>query len=295
MQFVGPSVSERMLKYVPTNLRTDLSHLTEGDKRALVILADISDLITKIFYRQAWTGATQLQERLADKALNGSKDDQAIYSMFEIYRGPWDRSMENKPFFDGVGPKPKGANMYPADMTVAEFDDWVKTLPVSDAKRARGYYDLIQRRDGKLCLIEYSKAYEEQLQSVAKLMREASELVSDPSFAKFLRMRGDAFESNDYQESELAWLKISPNSTLEAAIGPYETYEDELFSAKAFFRSVIHVRDFMGSQDLAKFTQCLELIESHLPIPDEYRNTKLVPPPISVVNQVYHGGDTAAP
>ncbi|KAJ2078980.1 hypothetical protein H4R24_004105 [Coemansia sp. RSA 988] len=295
MQVFGPSASERMLKYVPTNVHTDLSQLTEGDKKALVILADVSDLITKLFYQQAWSGAPLLREKLADNALNGNEEDQAIYDMFEIYRGPWDRSMENKPFFEGIGPKPKGANMYPADMTVTEFNDWVKTLSVKDAKRARGYYDLIQRRNGKLCLVKYSEAYKEQLQSLAKMMREASEQVSDPSLAKFLRMRGDAFESNEYSESELAWLKISYKSTLEACVGPYETYEDELFSAKAFFRSVIHVRDFKGSQELSKFTQCLELIESHLPIPDEYRNTKLVPPPIAVVNQVYHGGDTAAP
>ncbi|KAJ2081254.1 hypothetical protein H4R24_002473 [Coemansia sp. RSA 988] len=285
MQISGPSASEHMLKYVPTIACTDLSHLIEGDKKALVILAGVSDLITKLLYQQAWSSAHQFHVKLADNVLNGNKKDQAIYNMFEIFRGPWDRSIENKPFLKALVPSLKASIHIMQIWLVTEFNDWVKTL---------GYYDLIQRRNGKLCLVKYSEAYKEQLQSLAKMMREASEQVSDPSLAKFLRMRGDAFESNEYSESELAWLKISYKSTLEACVGPYETYEDELFSAKAFFRSVIHVRDFKGSQELSKFTQCLELIESHLPIPDEYRNTKLVPPPIAVVNQVYYGGDAAA-
>ncbi|KAJ2793272.1 hypothetical protein H4R20_006590, partial [Coemansia guatemalensis] len=151
------------------------------------------------------------------------------------------------------------------------------------------------RDGGKLGLVGFAQAYQTLLQPAAKLMREAAKLVSDQSFSEFLRKRGDAFESNTYLESEISWLNISHTSALEAALGPYEVYEDELFSAKAFFEAMVHVRDFKGSQELDKFTSSLELVEKHLPIPDEYRNTKLVPPPIVVVNQVYNGGDTAVP
>ncbi|KAJ2457913.1 hypothetical protein GGI02_006073, partial [Coemansia sp. RSA 2322] len=144
-------------------------------------------------------------------------------------------------------------------------------------------------------LVPYSTEYRKHLEPAARLLREAAELVSDQSFAAFLRLRGSAFESNKYLESEVAWLNISHGSALEAAVGPYETYEDELFSAKAFFESMVHVRDFKGSLMLTKFTSSLELVERHLPIPPEYQNQELVPPPIVVVNQVYNGGDTAVP
>ncbi|KAJ2310146.1 hypothetical protein IWW54_003350 [Coemansia sp. RSA 2705] len=289
------SVHQRLASYRPTELRADLSHLTDGDKRALVKLADVSDLLNHVYYRQIWDHASALRGQLErDSGHNATA--LATHQLFELFRGPWDRSHENEPFVPGVPAKPATANVYPADMTVGEFDAWTRTLPEAEARRARGFYDLV-RRDGRaqLQLQTYASAYAEQLVPAAQLMREAAALVADPSFARFLRARGAAFESNAYLDSEVDWLQISHESALEAAIGPYETYEDELLALKAFFESMVHVRDFDGSRVLGKFTSSLELVEEHLPIPDTYRNRALVPPPIVVVNQVYYGGDTAVP
>ncbi|PIA15753.1 hypothetical protein COEREDRAFT_8995 [Coemansia reversa NRRL 1564] len=241
----GLSVQERLNNYKPTELRADLSHLTDGDKRALVKLADVSDLLSAVYYKQTWSGSTQLREQLKNDAATGVDGAHDSYKLFEMFRGPWDRSMDNEPFIAGTGPKPKSAGVYPEDMTVAEFDSWVETLSAEDKKRAHGFYDIIQRDNGKLCLVAYAQAYQALLQPAAKLMREAADL--------------------------------------------------QRTSAKAFFESMVHVRDFKGSQELDKFTSCLELVEKHLPIPDEYHNTKLAPPPIVVVNKVYTGGDAAVP
>ncbi|KAJ2247436.1 hypothetical protein GGI13_005045, partial [Coemansia sp. RSA 455] len=278
----------------PTELRADLSHLTDGDKQALVKLADVSDLLNSAYYQQIWTGAPRLRQQLTEEAAN-SKQAAERLKLFELFRGPWDRSFENEPFIESVGAKPKSANVYPESMTKEEFDSWTETLNEEDRKRAHGFYDVIKRGDKGLELVPYSTEYKEHLVPAARLMREAADLVSDESFARFLRLRGDAFETNRYLESEVSWLNISHESALEAAVGPYETYEDEVFSAKAFFESMVHVRDFEGSSMLDKFTASLELVEHHLPIPEEYRNRDLVPPPIVVVNQVYNGGDTAVP
>ncbi|KAJ2747518.1 hypothetical protein GGI20_000507 [Coemansia sp. BCRC 34301] len=299
----GLSLHERLSNYKPTELRADLSHLTLGDKRALVKLADVSDLLNSAYYQQIWSGAPRLRQQLTEDAqrhANSTKDPAPAerLALFELFRGPWDRSFENEPFIESVGSKPKSANVYPEDMTVTEFDKWVATLSSEEErKHARGFYHIIKRHqvDRELTIVSYADEYREHLVPATRLLREAAELVSDPSFAQFLRMRGDAFESNQYLESEVAWLNISHESALEAAIGPYETYEDELFSAKAFFEAMVHVRDFEASRVLDKFTASLELVERHLPIPDEYRNRDLVPPPIVVVNQVYSGGDTAVP
>ncbi|KAJ2248049.1 hypothetical protein GGI13_004810, partial [Coemansia sp. RSA 455] len=278
----------------PTELRADLSHLTDGDKQALVKLADVSDLLNSAYYQQIWIGAPRLRQQLTEEAAN-SKQAAERLKLFELFRGPWDRSFENEPFIESVGAKPKSANVYPESMTKEEFDSWTETLNEADRKRAHGFYDIVKRGDKGLELVPYSTEYKEHLVPAARLMREAADLVSDESFARFLRLRGDAFESNRYLESEVSWLNISHESALDAAVGPYETYEDEIFSAKAFFESMIHVRDFEGSSMLDKFTASLELVEHHLPIPEEYRNRDLVPPPIVVVNQVYNGGDTAVP
>ncbi|KAJ1922944.1 hypothetical protein GGI09_000486 [Coemansia sp. S100] len=290
----GLSIHQRLSNYKPTELRADLSHLTDGDKQALVKLADVSDLLNSAYYQQIWTGAPRLRQQLIEEAAN-SKQAAERLKLFELFRGPWDRSFENEPFIESVGAKPKSANVYPESMTKEEFDSWTETLNEADRKRAHGFYDIVKRGDKGLELVPYSTEYKEHLVPAARLMREAADLVSDESFARFLRLRGDAFESNRYLESEVSWLNISHESALEAAVGPYETYEDEVFSAKAFFESMIHVRDFEGSSMLDKFTASLELVEHHLPIPEEYRNRDLVPPPIVVVNQVYNGGDTAVP
>ncbi|KAJ2884621.1 hypothetical protein H4R27_001975 [Coemansia aciculifera] len=290
----GLSIHERLSNYKPTELRADLSHLTDGDKQALVKLADVSDLLNSAYYQQIWTGAPRLRQQLIEEAAN-NKQAAARLKLFELFRGPWDRSFENEPFIESVGPKPKSANVYPESMTKAEFESWTETLDEEDRKRAHGFYDVVKRGDRGLELVPYAVEYREHLVPAARLMREAADLVSDESFARFLRLRGDAFESNRYLDSEVAWLNISHESALEAAVGPYETYEDEVFSAKAFFESMVHVRDFEGSSMLDKFTASLELVEQHLPIPDRYRNRDLVPPPIVVVNQVYNGGDTAVP
>ncbi|KAJ2824115.1 hypothetical protein FBU31_004077, partial [Coemansia sp. 'formosensis'] len=260
---------------------------------ALVKLADVSDLLSAAYYQQIWSGAPALRQKLTAEAT--TPEGKERLALFELFRGPWDRSLDNEPFIAAVGPKPKTANVYPEDMTKEEFDAWAETLSGADAKRARGFYDVVKRGKEGLELVPYSVAYGAHLAPAARLMREAADLVSDASFATFLRLRGASFESNRYLESEVAWLNISHESPLEAAVGPYETYEDELFSAKAFFESLIHVRDFAGTLLVDKFTASLELVERHLPIPDEYRNGDLVPPPIVVVNQVYNGGDTAVP
>ncbi|KAJ1964306.1 hypothetical protein GGI12_001503 [Dipsacomyces acuminosporus] len=291
----GLTIKERLAHYKPTELRADLSHLTEGDKRALVKIACASDLLNDAYYKQIWSGAPKLRKELQRKARR-SQEDKDIYTLFELFRGPWDRSYDNEPIIKGVGAKPKGANVYPENMTTEEFDAWVKTLSEADAKRAKGFYDIVKRtRNGGLELAKYSDEYKEFLKPAARLLREAADLVKDKSYANFLRKRADAFLSNNYLDSEIAWLKINSTSALESAIGPYETYEDELYSAKAFFEALIHVRDFEGSSVLSKFTSSLEYVEKHLPIPEQYQNKDLVAPPIVVVNQVYNGGDVAVP
>ncbi|KAJ2559706.1 hypothetical protein EV175_000212 [Coemansia sp. RSA 1933] len=292
----APSLRDRLGEYKPTELRADLSHLTMGDKQALVKLADVSDLLNNAYYRQIWSGAAALRKELADNA-HRSQEAKDRLRLFELLRGPWDRSRENQSFIDGVGAKPPMANVYPEDMTKEEFSAWVATLSEEDSRRAHGFYDTVVRRagGGVLELVKYADAYREFLEPASILLDEAAALVSDPTFAAFLSARAKAFDTNRYVDSDVAWLNISHESALEAAIGPYETYEDELFSAKAFFEAMVHVRDFEASKVLDKFASSLEYVESRLPIPEEYRNKKLVAPPIVVVNQVYAGGDTAVP
>src|SRR5207248_4562243 len=106
----------------------------------------------------------------------------------------------------------------------------------------------------------------------------------------FLTRRADAFLSNDYYDSDVAWMEMK--GTIEPTIGPYEVYEDELFNYKAAFESFITVQDEAESAKLQKFGGELQDIENHLPIDPKQRNPKLgALAPIAVVNEIYAAGD----
>ncbi|KAK9760212.1 hypothetical protein K7432_016019 [Basidiobolus ranarum] len=181
-------------------------------------------------------------------------------------------------------------------MTKEEFETWVATLSAADQKKAKGFYHVVRRnKQGKLTLVPFSKEYRDLLVPAAVLMQEAALLVQDASLKKFLSLRGKSFITNEYIESELAWLKISPESKLEVTVGPYETYTDGLNSYKSAFEMFIHARDFQSSSLLKKFEDSLPDVEAQLPIPDDFKNKNLKATPIVVVNEIYNGGDVAVP
>ena len=112
------------------------------------------------------------------------------------------------------------------------------------------------------------------------------------SLRNFLTLRADAFLSNDYYASDVAWMDL--DAPLDITIGPYETYNDELFGYKAAFEAYVNVRDEKESARLASFSAHLQEIENNLPIDPRYRNPKLgAAAPIRVVNQIFAAGDGA--
>jgi len=56
------------------------------------------------------------------------------------------------------------------------------------------------------------------------------------------------------------------DAPIDVTIGPYETYEDELFGYKAGFEAYITLKDDAESGKLKKFSQYLQEIENNLPI-----------------------------
>ena len=138
----------------------------------------------------------------------------------------------------------------------------------------------------------YSKAYAADLQKAAGLLREAAALTDNASLKKFLTLRADAFLSNDYYASDVAWMDL--DAPLDITIGPYETYNDELFGYKAGFEAYITIRDEAETNKLKTVAEHLQEVENNLPIDPRYRNPKLgASAPIRVVNEVYAAGDGA--
>lgn len=280
---------ERMAaRYAPTEVKADLSRLSEGDRKALDKIIEAARHIDAIYLRQVWRGNPDLLRQLeADRTPAG----RARLHYFRINYGPWSRLDGNRPFIEGVPPKPPHAAFYPNDMSKEEFQAWVATLKGEDALNASGYFHVIRRgADGKLKAIPYSEEYREFLEPAANLLREAASLTTNESLRKFLTLRAAAFLSNDYYASDVAWMEL--DAPLEVTIGPYEVYEDELFNAKASFEAYVTIRDDAGSEKLARFSRYLQEIENRLPMEARHRNPQLgEAAPIRVVLEVYGAGE----
>ncbi|RUO27964.1 dipeptidyl-peptidase 3 family protein [Aliidiomarina sanyensis] len=251
-----PEAAHRLDIYVPVPMDVDISHLSPQKRELISILIDAADIMDELFWMQAYPGDR-------DELLNGISDPR-VRQFAEINYGPWDRLNNMEPFIQGFGPKPLGANYYPADMTREEFD-------AADLADKDSLYTLVRRDDhGQLYTVAYNEKYAEGLARAAELLREAAELAEDPMFARYLQMRADAFLSNEYQESDYAWMDMVDN-TVDVIIGPIETYEDRLFGYKAGFEAYVLVKDLEWSERLAIYADTLPALQRGLPVPEEYK------------------------
>jgi hypothetical protein len=278
-------------RFAPAPLQVDTPGLSAGDQKALARLIEAARIVNPLFMQQLWSGNLALYHKLQqDKTPLG----QARLRYFWINKSPWSEIDEHKAFLPGVpAKKPAGANFYPEDMTKEEFEAWVKTLPTDQKNQALGFFTVVRRgADKKLKLVPYNVEYKTDLTKASALLREAAALTDNASLKKFLTTRADAFSSNDYFESDMAWMDL--DAPVDVTIGPYETYNDELFGYKAAFEAYINVRDEKESARLAFLGQHLQEIENNLPEDPQYRVAKLgAAAPIRVVNEVFSAGDGA--
>ncbi|HEX8492422.1 MAG TPA: hypothetical protein VF658_06240 [Pyrinomonadaceae bacterium] len=283
------SLAAKIRRFAPTTITAGTSSLSPGDRKALAKIIEAARLFDPLFLRQVWSGNAALEQKLmADKTPQGRER----LHYFRINTGPWSRLDNKEPFIEGVPrEKPPQASYYPDDMTKDEFNAWEKSLSETERQRAIGFFYVIRRdAGGKLKVVPYNEEYREYLVPAAKLLREAAGLTTNQTLKNFLNKRAAAFLSNDYYESDVAWMDL--DSPIDVTIGPYETYEDELFGYKAAFEAYVTLRDEAESAKLAKFSQYLQEIENNLPIDERYRNPKLgAASPIRVVNEVFGSGE----
>ncbi len=281
-------MNSRINRFAPTTLTANDTSLSPNDRKALLKIIAAAQLYDALYLRQIWSGNEALLKKLqSDKSPLG----RLRLHYFMINKGPWSQLDGNEPFIAGVPPRPPQANFYPDEMTRDEFNAWLNTLSAADKEKATGYFYVIRRNaNGKLKPVPYSEEYRELLEPAAKLLREAAALTTNKTLKDFLNKRAAAFASNDYYDSDVAWMDL--DAPIDVTIGPYETYEDELFGYKAAFEAYVTLRDEAESAKLVKFSQYLQEIEDHLPIDAKYRNPKLgSASPMRVVNEVFSAGE----
>ena len=282
-------------RYAPVELSADTSHLSAGDRRAIAKLVEAAKLVDVLQLRQRWSGNEALWAALKkDK----SKLGQARLNYFWINKGPWSVLDAHASFmpasYAGIAipaHKPEAGNFYPQGATKASLETWMNGLSADDKQQAQWFFTTIRAgKDGTYQTVKYSDEYKVELTQLAKLLDEAAAATDNASLKKFLTLRAKAFLDNDYLPSDFAWMDL--DSPVDITIGPYETYNDELFGYKAAFEAYVNIRDQAETQKLNFFAKHMQELEDNLPLDAQYRNPKVgALAPMVVVNQVYGAGD----
>ncbi|PKD45044.1 Zn-dependent hydrolase [Rhodohalobacter barkolensis] len=273
------TIEDRLEQYTPFELNADMSQLSENQKEMISLLIDAAEAMEEVFWMQAYGDKDQLMNSL-------ERDEERRFA--EINYGPWDRLNGNEPFVEGVGEKPLGANFYPADMSKDEFEAW-------DSDSKDDLYTIVRRDDdGELLTIPYHEAYSVQHQYAADKLREAAELAEEPGLKNYLELRAEALLTDDYQESDMAWLDMKDNM-IEVVIGPIETYEDRLYGYKAAHETFVLIKDMEWSERLSKYAALLPDLQRGLPVPDEYKTEEPgTDSDLNAYDAVYYAGDANA-
>ena len=266
-------------EFTPFTLSTDLSVLTPAEQKMIPLLLEAAALMDDIFWKQAYGDKNELISKTTDADL---------LKFLHINYGPWERLNNNTPFVTGYGEKPKGARFYPEDMTREEFENWNEPSKTD-------LYTLIRRnKAGKLEAIPYHVAYKEEVTKASGLIKQAAGLAEDEGLKNYLLKRADALLTDQYFESDMAWMDMK-NNTIEFIVGPIENYEDQLFGYKAAHESFILIKDKEWSQRLEKYAALLPGLQKNLPVEQAYKNeTPGFDSDMNVYDAIFYAGDCNA-
>ncbi len=271
---IGES-ERKVAQYAPFRLSTDMTQLSDRQKMMVPILIKAARIMDELFWVEAY----------GDKeALIGSVPDSATRRFVEMNYGPWDRLDGNRSFVDGIGEKPKGANFYPADMTAEEFD-------AADLVDKASPYTLVRRDgQGRLETQPYHQAFAGQVGKAAGLLRQAAGLAEEPGLRRYLELRAESLLTDQYRESDLAWLDMKDN-IIDVVIGPIENYEDALFGYKSAHEAYVLVKDREWSERLSKYAAMLGELQKGLPVSEAYkRETPGSNADLNAYDVVYYAG-----
>lgn len=270
------NIQERLAQYAPIRLAADLSPLSAAERRMVPLLIEAARAMDEAFWQQAYGDPTTL-------LANTDPDTQRC---IRLNYGPWDQLRDDEPFVAGVGAKPSGANFYPADMTVAEFE-----ASASEKPALKSTYTLVRRNaHGVLEAIPYHQFFRPQMERAARQLRAAAQLAAEPGLKHYLTLRAAAFLTDDYAPSDAAWMDMKAN-TLDVLIGPMEVSADRLLWNKAAYAATLLVKDWGWSNQLAHYIRLLPRFQAELPVPEAYKQEQpSLNSDINVYDAIYCAG-----
>ncbi len=266
-------------RYAEVTLEVDISHLSANEKEMLKILFEVSDIMDELFWIQSYGEKNELFEKVKN-------EDALKYVM--INYGPWDRINNMEPFIEDYTEKPLGANFYPADMKKEEFETWNHPDKMS-------LYTMIRRDEkGQLTAIWYKDYFKKHIDKAVELLYKAAEYAENAEFKNYLLKRAKAMQTDDYFESDLAWMDVK-DSNIDFIVGPIENYEDKLFGYKTAYEAFILIKDIEWSEKLNRFTSLLPELQKGLPVDFKYKSEMPgTDGKIGVYQAAYYAGDCNA-
>ena len=283
---VAPDLAARLAKFRQVRMPFHSAGLTPRERELVEKLVDASRYLEEIYWRQSDPEALTLYQSLSGST---NPKDKELRRYLWINASRFDLIDENKPFV-GTLPMPPGRGFYPDGLTRTQIEQYVTAHPASKASLYSST-TLVRRHGDDLIGIPYHIAYRSFLEPAAKDLREAAKLSADPAFAKFLRMRADALLSDDYFQSDLAWLDLR-NPKFDIIFAPYETYLDDLLGVKASYGAAVLIRNEEESRKLQMFQKYVPDIQDALPLAPEDRPSKRgLQSPMEVMDAPYRGGD----
>jgi hypothetical protein len=250
------------------------------EKQVVEKLVEASRWLERIYWEQGDLEGLKLYQTTKDPRIqrllmiNGSR-----YSLLD----------DNKPFV-AAPPMPPGRNLFPSGLTKAQIEAYVKDHP-DERKAIYDPFSVVHRQGAKLTTTPYHTAYATWLQPASRLLREAAALTSDAAFAKYLRLRADALLTDQYYESDLAWLAMA-NPKIDLIYAPMETYLDDLLGVKTSYGAAVLIRNEAESKKLELYERYVPDIQDALPIAAEDRPSKRGHlSPMEVMDAPFRTGD----
>ncbi|MBN2891599.1 MAG: hypothetical protein JXL97_07020 [Bacteroidales bacterium] len=260
-------------------LEEDLTEFSNNEKLVIKLLIRASMYNDSMFFYENISNFKEIYSQIKDQ----EKKELFVYNF-----GPWDRFNENKPFIEGFGEKPSGANFYPNDITVEEFQNYPDNCKNS-------LYTFIRRnQEGELYCVPYNVQFKTYIDSISVLLLKAAELTDSPEFSEYLIQRSKDIKTDNYFKSDSLWVRLQYNK-LDYVFGPIQILDDCLFNLKAEHQSFLLVKDEVWSEKMHKYNKWLRFLQKAIPVPEEYRaeepgsNSS-----ISVYDIIFFGGSATA-
>ena len=283
---IAPNLKDELAKFKPVRMPFDSAHLTPREVQMVGKLVEACQYLESIYWRQSDPEGLKLYHALA---ASRDPNDLAVRRFLRINGSRFDLINNNAPFV-GAAPMPPGHAFFPLDLRREEFDRYVAAHP--DQKAA--LYDsftVVRRKGSALETIPYHVEYKQWVDPAAKALRDAADLSDDPAFAKFLRMRADALQADQYFDSDVAWVSLV-NPKFDVIFAPYESYLDDFLGVKTSYGAAILIRNEEESQKLDVFQKYVPDIQDSLPLAGEDRPSKHgLFSPMEVMDTPYRAGD----